>query len=142
MNPLPKTLLLVLSLLCGSSAALAGDAPIEVVYHVSEADKVSFALNNIQNHIDGAGGPEAVEIVLVSHGPAVQRFGDIEAVNSVREQVAKLQDQGVTFEACANTLSAFGIGRDELLEGFVIAEQGGVTRIAELQAAGYVYLRP
>jgi len=31
---------------------------------------------------------------------------------------------------------------NELLPGFTIAERGGVVRIAELQAQGYVYLRP
>jgi intracellular sulfur oxidation DsrE/DsrF family protein len=30
----------------------------------------------------------------------------------------------------------------DLPPGFVAAEEGGVVRIAELQAAGYVYLRP
>jgi hypothetical protein len=30
----------------------------------------------------------------------------------------------------------------DLLPGFVVAEQGGVVRIAELQSMGYVYLRP
>jgi intracellular sulfur oxidation DsrE/DsrF family protein len=30
----------------------------------------------------------------------------------------------------------------DLLPGFGIAERGGVVRIAELQSAGYVYLRP
>ena len=30
----------------------------------------------------------------------------------------------------------------DLLPGFVVADRGGVVRIAELQAQGYVYLRP
>jgi intracellular sulfur oxidation DsrE/DsrF family protein len=90
----------------------------------------------MQNHIDGVGGPENIDIVLVSHGPAVKRFVDIEAVDKVRGAVAKLQEQGVEFEACANTLTALGIEPDELLPDFVIAEKGGVTRIAELQSQG------
>ncbi|MBK5939786.1 DsrE family protein [Halochromatium roseum] len=141
-NTLLGLSLLGLILLFGASAAMAADDKLDVVYHVSEEDKVGFVLNNIQNHIEGIGGPEKINIVLVSHGPAVKRFHDIEAVNKVRENVAKLQEQGVTFEACANTLTALGFERDELLSGFVIAEKGGVTRIAELQSEGYVYLRP
>lgn len=121
--------------------AVAGDK-IQVVYHVSEEEKVSFVLNNIQNHLDGAGGAENVEIVLVSHGPAVKRFIDIEAVDRVRTSVAKLQEQGVKVEACRNTLTALNVEADELLPGFIIAENGGVTRIAELQAQGYAYVRP
>ena len=38
-------------------------------------------------------------------------------------------------------------GRDyvtvnELLPGIVVADKGGVVRIAELQSQGYLYLRP
>lgn len=136
-----RTTLFALALLAVSGAALGADK-LDVVYHVSEEGKVGFALNNIQNHINGIGGPEKINIVLVLHGPAVKRFNDIEAVDKVRTTVAKLQEQGVTFEACANTLEALGMEPDELLDGFVIAEEGGVTRIAELQTEGYAYIRP
>lgn len=136
------TILLTASLLSlGLSAAVAGDK-LKVVYHVSDTDKVPFVLNNMQNHIDGVGGADNIEILLVAHGPAVKRFVDIEAVDQVRGAVAKLQGQGVEFDACANTLTALGIEPDELLSGFVIAEKGGVTRIGELQAQGYAYIRP
>ncbi|NBC15332.1 MAG: hypothetical protein GVY09_18730 [Gammaproteobacteria bacterium] len=136
---------LLLSLLLTSALApalaLAGDKP-KVVYHVADEDKVSFALNNIKNHLAGVGGGDNIEIVLVSHGPAVKRFNDIEAVDRVRNGIAELQEQGVTFEACANTLEALGLAPDELLPGFEIAEEGGVTRITELQGQGYAYIRP
>jgi intracellular sulfur oxidation DsrE/DsrF family protein len=125
----------------GMKGAVAADK-LNVVYHVSDEAKVPFVLNNIQNHIDGVGGPENIHIVLVSHGPAVKRFVDIEAVDKDRSAVAKLQEQGVEFDACANTLTALGIEPDELLADFVIAEKGGVTRIGELQSQGYAYMRP
>jgi len=137
-----RNLLLGVGLLAAAMTTQAGDGKLDVVYHLSDEGKVGFVLNNIQNHINGIGGPEKINIILVSHGPAVKRFNDIEAVNRVRENVAKLQEQGVTFEACANTLTALNLEPDELLPGFVIAEQGGVTRIAELQSEGYAYLRP
>ncbi len=35
---------------------------LKVVYHLSDAEKVNFVLGNIQNHIDGVGGPEHVTI--------------------------------------------------------------------------------
>ena len=143
MNRLLTSLILVPLLLLSLSAnpAWAGDK-LKVVYHVSDEDKVPFVLGNIQNHIDGVGGPDNIEIVLVSHGPAVKRFVDIDAVDTVRNGVAKLQKEGVEFDACANTLKALGVEPDELLPGFVIAEKGGVTRIGELESEGYVYIRP
>jgi uncharacterized protein len=30
----------------------------------------------------------------------------------------------------------------DLLPGFIVADNGGVVRLAELQSRGYVYLRP
>jgi intracellular sulfur oxidation DsrE/DsrF family protein len=131
----------MLSLGLGLNGAIAADR-LNVVYHVSDEDKVAFVLNNMQNHIDGVGGAENIHVVLVSHGPAVKRFIDIEAIDQVRGAVTKLQQQGVEFDACANTLTALGIQPDELLADFVIAEKGGVTRIGELQSQGYVYIRP
>jgi intracellular sulfur oxidation DsrE/DsrF family protein len=133
------TALFVLGLFGGVAVA---DDPIKAVYHVSDEDKVGFALNNIQNHIDGVGGKDAIEVVLVAHGPAVKQLVDIDAVDRVRNAVAKLQEQGVVIEACGNTLAALDLDPDELLANIRIAERGGVTRIGELQTQGYVYIRP
>jgi intracellular sulfur oxidation DsrE/DsrF family protein len=44
--------------------------------------------------------------------------------------------------ACGNTMKSQHVTLNDLLPGFVSADKGGVVRIAELQAAGYLYLRP
>jgi len=44
--------------------------------------------------------------------------------------------------ACGNTVKAQNIGVADLMPGFVKVDQGGVVRIAKVQAQGYVYLRP
>jgi len=115
---------------------------LKVVYHVADADKVNFALNNMRNHIKGVGGPDNVELVLVVHGPGLKRFHDIEANDKLRKMVSSLQDEGVQFNACGNTMRAQGVQTDELIPGFIRVDQGGVVRIAELQADGYLYIRP
>lgn len=53
---------------------------LKVVYHLSDADKVNFVLGNIQNHIDGVGGPDHVTLALVIHGPALKAFHRAQAV--------------------------------------------------------------
>ncbi|MFA7096436.1 MAG: hypothetical protein WC383_08140, partial [Gammaproteobacteria bacterium] len=78
----------------------------KIVYHVSEAEKVPFVLGNIRNHINGVGGPQNVDIILVAHGPALDALEDVAAVDNVREAVAALQKDGVRFEMCTNTLTA------------------------------------
>ena len=141
-----KTLPIAPLLLALAGATLFGPAQaqekLNVVYHVSEAERVPFVLGNIQNHIDGVGGPENVHIVLVAHGPAINAFNDVEATDRVRAAVSKLKDEGVELDMCGNTMKGFNISLDELLPGFVEVPEGGVTKIAELQSQGYVYIRP
>ncbi len=130
-----------LLLVLAAIPVLAADK-LNVVYHVSDAEKVPFVLGNIQNHIDGVGGPDNVHIVLVVHGPAINAFNDIEATDKVRSTLAKIKDEGVELDMCGNTLKGFKLTLDELLPGFVEVPEGGVTKIAELQSKGYVYIRP
>ena len=115
---------------------------LKVVYHVSELDRVAFTLGNMRNHINGVGGPDNVELVLVAHGPALKAFHDISADPKISERVAALQDQGVQFEACGNTMNAQAVDLDDLLDNFARRDEGGVVRIADLQSQGYLYIRP
>lgn len=134
--------LMVLVLLLGVVPQVGASDRVNIVYHLSEADRAAFVLNNMQNHINGLGGADKVNMVLVVHGPAINALDDIEATENVRNGVARLQDQGVQFEMCGNTLEVFNRDLDDLLPGFTAVDQGGVTRIGQLQLQGYVYLRP
>lgn len=129
-----------------SSAKAATEAgagnKLKVVYHLSDAEKVSFVLGNIQNHIDGVGGPEHVTIALVIHGPALKAFHAAQANPDVSNRVGGFSNDGIELAACGNTMKAQNVTLKDLLPGFVNAENGGVVRIAELQAQGYLYLRP
>jgi intracellular sulfur oxidation DsrE/DsrF family protein len=115
---------------------------LKVVYHLSDADKVGFVLGNIQNHLDGVGGPDHVTIALVVHGPPLRAFHAASANPDVTRRVGQFSKVGVEFAACANTMKSQNVALKDLLPGFVSAEQGGVVRIAELQSQGYLYLRP
>ena len=134
-------LLALLLTLMTALPALAADKQ-KVVYHLADEDKAAFVLNNIRNHLDGMGGPDKVQIVLVMHGPVVKSFVDVEAVDKVRDGVKQLQADGVELHVCANSLKVFKLGMDEMLPGMVEASAGGVVRIAELQSQGYLYIRP
>jgi intracellular sulfur oxidation DsrE/DsrF family protein len=114
----------------------------KVAYHLSDLNKVEFVLGNIQNHIDGMGGPDKVTIALVVHGPALKAFHAIAATPDVAAHLQKFSKAGVKLNACGNTMRAQNVALADLLPGFVQADEGGVVRLAELQAEGYVYLRP
>lgn len=129
-----------------SRADAAAESPaqdkLKVVYHLSDLEKVHFVLGNIQNHLDGVGGPDHVTIALVVHGPALRSFQASRANPEITQSFGKLAKAGVGFAACGNTMRSQKVTLDELLPGFVSAEKGGVVRIAELQSQGYLYLRP
>ena len=140
MTKIPTALTLMAALLFAGTA-WAGDK-LKVVYHVSDIEKVGFALGNMQNHINGVGGADNVDLVLVAHGPALKAFHDISADDRIMGRVAALQGQGVGFEACGNTMRAQAVELDDLVAGFARRDEGGVVRIAQLQSQGYLYIRP
>lgn len=113
-----------------------------VVYHLTDAEKVAFVLGNIDNHIEGMGGPDKVTLALVVHGPALRAFHAANPDREVARRVTAFTAVGVGLHACGNTMRAQKIGLADLMPGFVVAEEGGVVRIAKLQADGWLYLRP
>ena len=114
----------------------------KVVYHLTDLDKVGFVLGNIKNHYEGVGGPANVTIALVVHGPALKGFHTVTASPESTKRVADFHKAGLHMSACGNTMKAQEVTLKDLLPGFVVADGGGVVRIAELQSMGYVYLRP
>jgi uncharacterized protein len=126
----------------GAAAETPADGKLKVVYHLSDLDKVHFVLGNIQNHLDGAGGPDRVTIALVVHGPALRAFQTREANPEMTRHFGQLSKAGVGFAACGNTMKSQKITLGDLLPAFAAADKGGVVRIAELQSQGYLYLRP
>jgi uncharacterized protein len=124
-----------------ADAAQAAQLP-KVVYHLSDLDKVDFVLGNIHNHYAGMGGPGQVKIALVVHGPALKAFHTAAATPDVTKHTDELRGDGLELNACINTMRAQNITLKDLLPGFIVAEKGGVVRLAQLQSQGYAYLRP
>jgi intracellular sulfur oxidation DsrE/DsrF family protein len=125
-----------------SAATEAAPNKLKVVYHLSDLDKVSFVIGNIQNHLDGVGGPDNVTIALVVHGQALRAFHSPGANPDLSRHVGQFSKAGLELAACGNTMKSQNVGLKDLLPGFIAADRGGVVRIAELQSQGYLYLRP
>ena len=117
-------------------------AKLKVVYHLNDLDKVSFVLGNIQNHLDGVGGPDHVTIALVIHGQALRAFHSAAANPDISKRVGQFSKAGLELAVCGNTMKSQNVTLKDLLPGFIADERGGVVRIAELQSRGYLYLRP
>jgi intracellular sulfur oxidation DsrE/DsrF family protein len=114
----------------------------KVVDQLSEPGRVNFTLGNIRNHIEGKGGAAHVRIVLVVHGPALKSFIAAKVNSDIRHQVGARREEGVSFVACGHTMKGLKLAKPDLLDGFEIADEGGVVRIADLQQQGHVYIRP
>ena len=132
----------ILSMTLSTHASAATTDGSKVVYHLTDLDKVDFVLGNIRNHFDGMGGPNKVTIALVVHGPALKAFRSIDAAGDVSKRTDELSKSGLQMHACGNTMRALNLTLKDLLPGFVVADKGGVVRIAELQSQGFIYLRP
>jgi intracellular sulfur oxidation DsrE/DsrF family protein len=126
----------------GAATERPGNQKLKVVYHLSDHDKAGFVVGNIQNHLDGVGGPDNVTIVLVVHGQALRAFHASSANPDLTKHIGQFSRYGIELAACGNTMKAQKIGLTDLLPGFIAVDQGGVVRIAELQLQGYLYLRP
>jgi len=129
-----------------SPAAAASEAEppgkLKVVYHLADLDRVHFVLGNMQNHLDGVGGPDHVTLALVVHGPALRAFHAESANWDIAHRIGQFSKIGMELAACGNTMISQNVTLRDLLPGFVSAEKGGVVRLAELQSQGYQYLRP
>ncbi len=126
----------------GAGTESVPPAKLKVVYHLNDLAKVNFVLGNIQNHLDGVGGPDHVTIALVIHGQALRAFHSASANPDIVRRVGQFSKAGLELAACGNTMKSQKVELKDLLPGFVAAERGGVVRIAELQSQGYLYLRP
>lgn len=131
-----------LFLLLQGRQSLAAPVRVNVVYHLSDADKVGFVLGNIVNHLNAIGDTKDTDIRLVVHGPALLAFSARSMDVDIEERVVQLRERGLGLEACGNTMKGAGLTLADLASGFVRVEEGGVYRLAALQMEGYAYIRP
>jgi hypothetical protein len=129
------------SIIATRAEAATPDAA-KVVYHLDDPDKVDMVFGNIKNHFAGMGGPDKVTIALVVLGPALKSFHADKATPDVTQHTDEMKKTGLQLNACINSMKAQNVTLKDMLPGFVVADKGGVVKLAELQGQGYVYLRP
>ena len=130
----------------GAGASHLGDGKKhKIVYQLDDAglDRTRFVLTNIGNHVAGVGGWKSVEsLELVVFGPALRHFVAKDMDAGVKQSLADLLAQGLSFGACGNTMKGLNVTLAEIAPGAKALPQGGVVRIMELQEQGYSYIRP
>ncbi len=136
-------LALIAPLASHAAPAADKDAPIKVVYHVSEGlEQATAALRNINNHLSA---DPTVKITVVTHANGIDFL--LEGAkdkngNLYDSLVQDLVAKGVDFRVCGITLKRRNIDPKRVIEGAKIVPSG-VAEVARLQAKeGYVYLKP
>ena len=114
----------------------------KVVFQISSADPVTqnLVLNNAVN-LRKQLGADNVDVVVVAYGPGLSL---LTKASKQAERVKSLAQEGITFDACSNTMHAVQkkTGKMPVLIEGVKVVPAGVSRIVELEEKGYSYIRP
>ncbi|EMA48359.1 hypothetical protein C448_03751 [Halococcus morrhuae DSM 1307] len=112
---------------------------MNVVFHHTDDDSELHArvTGNIENLLDDE-TVETDDVALVSNGGAIALLTED---SPQREAIETLQERGVAFKQCSNTLTDIDIDEDDLIDGVELVSSG-VGEIARLEAADYVYITP
>jgi intracellular sulfur oxidation DsrE/DsrF family protein len=112
---------------------------VNVVFHHTEDDPELHArvTGNIQNLLDDE-TVETDDVALVANGGGITLLTED---SPQRDAVESLQERGVAFKQCSNTLTGTDTAEDDLIGGVELVSSG-VGEIARLEAASYVYITP
>jgi len=116
-------------------------AEVRVVLQFSDQQRESVVLDVANNLIRHYGGPDFIDIEIVTFGPGV-RLLYADSPHEVR--IASLVDNGVRFYVCENTLDTMerDDGSRPELSPHAISVQVGVAHIIEKVGEGYTLVRP
>ena len=116
------------------------DKPREVVLGVSSGDdEIIQHVLSTANNVLKFYGPEKVHMRVVAYYHGIRTVLKREQAFSPR--VRALQQYGVEFVACGNTMQTKNIASSELLDDVEIVS-AGIAEIIERSAEGAIYIHP
>ena len=121
------------------------DGKLKVLYQIDGSDlgTVKYAMALINKHIEAEGGPDKIDLVVVVHGPALMLFDKANLDPGLAAGLKKILENGARPEMCQVSMKIFKKPLDQLADGFQpTAHPVAVKRIADLQAEGYLYIKP
>jgi hypothetical protein len=134
----------LLPLAVGLTAALAQGGAVDhkprLLIHVSENEPArwNMALGNAKNAQDEMGGPDKIDIEIVSNGPSVLMLkGD----SPIAGRIAAATKAGVKVMVCENSMKGFKLAKSEMLPG-VNYVPAGIIELMKKQQEGWAYVRP
>jgi intracellular sulfur oxidation DsrE/DsrF family protein len=116
-------------------------AEAAIVLQLSDQERESVVLDVANNLIRHYGGPDFVDIEIVTFGPGVRLLS---ADSKHKTRISSLVKNGVRFFVCENTLATMERekGHRPGINPHAISVQTGVAYIVERVNEGYVLIRP
>lgn len=116
------------------------DNPRKIALQLTESDakRVNAIFHNAIN-LQKFYGQDNVKVAIVTYGPGVRAL--MRKTAPAPDRVQALQDYGVEFVACGNTLATIGAKPDDLLPGVGVAT-AGIAELVERQLMGWHVIVP
>lgn len=116
-------------------------AEAHVILQLSDQLREAVVLDVANNLIKHYGGPDVIDIEIVTFGPGIRLLF---AGSEYESRIASLVDNGVRFYVCENTLDAMErkSGSREKLSQYALPVRTGVARIIDRVTEGYTLVRP
>jgi len=116
-------------------------AEVYLVLQLSDQEKESSVLDVANNLIKHYGGPDLIDIEIVTFGPGVRLlFKDAK----YDTRIASLVENGVRFYICENTLDSIErrTGKRPEVSPYAKSVPAGVAKIIESVAEGFTLVKP
>jgi len=116
-------------------------ADVHVVLQLSDQERESVVLDVANNLIKHYGGPDFVDIEIVTFGAGVRLlFED----GKYQSRIASLVDNGVRFYICENTLDAMErkSGVRPKVNPLALPVPAGVAKLVDSVAEGFTLVKP
>lgn len=149
--PRPTFLMLILAFLLAAPMARAAetqmadpppgfDNPRRIILQLTSDDPkvVNNILYNAVN-LQKFYGQDNVQIAIVAFGAGMEAL--YEKTTPVKDRITSLQQYGVEFIGCGNTMATTGHSPEELVDDVAVVT-AGIAEIVERQLRGWVYIRP
>ena len=118
-------------------------ADTHIIMQVSDADPVHYqAVLDISNNLTKGYGQEMIDIEIIAFGAGVPML--LAKDNKFSKRIASLQEHGVRFYICGNTLDTMerkSHKRPEIVQGVEVVQIGVKFLIDEIKR-GYIDIHP
>lgn len=130
----------------GSGAEIAEERKdVRVVFEINDPggqdnNKWTSVLGNIENSLNDIGDEEMLSEAVV-HGEAIDLLHRENYPEEIQDKIRDLQERGVVFAACNNTMEKRGYTIEDMMDGS-IEVPAGVGEVILKQQDGWAYMHP